>query len=573
MAPQQIEHREVEHRVRLEPPIEVRQIEFAPSGTHPLTKPHDRSSSRHRRRQILLRSCLTLWCVVTVGILDGQSAPITGDDALLPNPALLGVEDARHLLSRTGFGGSIGEIQATAQLSRSDAVDSILSGLVEESLLPEPSFLQMPRSDRVPGRGISREERQQFQRQARRHGQELQAWWTAEMVLTDSPFTERLVLFWHNHFVSEQRKVRDPEFMWRQNSLFRKHAAGNFREFLRAVTLDAAMVIYLDTQQNERQKPNENYARELLELFTLGEGHYSETDIKEAARALTGWRVDRRTGSVQHVARRHDRGTKTFMGNTGRHTVDDILRILLEQERVADFIVESLWHEFISPEPQAEEVARLAEIFRASGYELKPLYREMLLSNAFWSPLNRGALIKSPIDVVVGTARLLQLDDVPPQSLSRASTGLGQSLFNPPNVKGWPGYDRWITSSSLLGRRQFLERALVGLRPSDRRGAPTPGRPGQMEPDADREMGRDRIDRDRRRPPQRGGSRRGSMRRNPPMGELIQEWRDLGTSDSQRANELAKLLLPLSPVMPQPADERPLESLKRLLLDPTYQLK
>jgi len=552
---------------------EFHQSDFRQTEFRRLEGLQHRVWSRPRRHQIVIGSCLLLCSVLGIGSLDGQNAPIAEKDAPLPKHVSLGGEDARHLLSRTGFGSSIGEIQTIAQLSRSDAVDSILSSLVEESLLPEPAFLQIPRSDRVPGRGISREERQQFQRQARRHGQELQAWWTAEMVFTDSPFTERLVLFWHNHFVSEQRKVRDPELMWQQNGLFRKHAAGNFREFLRAVTLDAAMVIYLDTQQNQRQKPNENYARELLELFTLGEGHYSETDVKEAARALTGWRVDRSTGSVQYVARRHDRGTKTFMDVSGRHTADDILRILLEKERVSEFIVESLWHEFISPEPQAEEVERLAEIFRASEYELKPLYREILLSSAFWNPLNRGALIKSPIDVVVGTARLLRLEDVPPQSLSRASAGLGQSLFNPPNVKGWPGHDRWITSSSLLGRRQFLERALVGLRSSDRRRAPPPARPDQMEPEMDPEMDPDRVDRDRRRPRQRGSGRRGPMRRNPPMEELIQEWSDLGATDSQRAIEFAKLLLPLSPVIPQPSDERPLETLKRLLLDPTYQLK
>ena len=473
----------------------------------------------------------------------------------------MGIADARHFLARTGFGGTLAEMEATAQLSRLAAVAALLANVHQESLLPAPEFVLTPRSSRTLPRDATRDQRMMFQKERRLEGQNLKSWWVAEMALTDSPFTERLTLFWHNHFVSELRKVRDPELMWRQNELFRRHAAGSFRALLREVSTDAAMVIYLDSQQNRRRAPNENFARELYELFTLGEGHYTETDIKETARALTGWRVARIPGTVSFVSRQHDPGEKTIFGETGLHDVDDVIRIVLERPRVAEHIVESLWREFVSPDLVAGETQRLAAVFRDADYRLAPLYKALLESPAFWVDTNRGALFRSPVDLVVGTARVLGLFDVPPQSLSRAMVGMGQNLLDPPNVKGWPGGERWITSDALLTRHQFLERAMLGL-------AANRGR--------DRSMAGGEDD------PSMGGMADGADRRarrrrrnNPPPAamNMRSEWIALGDSNPERAAALATRLCPLPPVIEPKPGEFPADTLSRLLLDPTYQLK
>lgn len=500
---------------------------------------------------------------------DDGPAAVAESNLAQAAPAPMGVADARHLLGRAGFGGTIEEIDACAALSREAAVDALLASLRTESLLPPPEFVITPRANRTVIRPSTDEERKEARQLLRRMGLDLKTWWTSEMLLTDSPFTERLVLFWHDHFVSDLQKVRDPDFLWQQNALFRRHAAGNFRTLLREISLDPAMVLYLDTQQNQRGKPNENYARELLELFTLGEGHYTEQDIKEAARAFTGWRANRLTGTVQRVDRRHDSGEKTFLGETGRFGVDDILRIILEQERTAEFLVEELWRDFVSPEPPPRaEVVRLAAVLRDGDYELQPLYRALLLTPAFWTETNRGALIRSPIDVVVGSARFLGLERVPAESLQRAAAGMGQNIFDPPNVKGWPGGDRWITSSSLLSRKQFLERALTGLqvrgqtRGSDRAGSDGARMEPEMEPGMEGE--RPRARRDRRRP----------ARPTSAMARLRDTWVGLGDTDDIRAEALTAYLCPLPPVFERPEEgESAAKTLSRLILDPTYQLK
>jgi len=509
----------------------------------------------------------------------------------------MGAADARHLLGRAGFAGTLAEIEHFAALPRTEAVRALVAGIRADTLLPPPAFLSVPRAERRIERGQDEEARKEILRRRREEGLALKSWWIAECALTDSPLTERLVLFWHDHFTTELRKVNDAEFLWRQNALLREHAGGNFREMLQAICLDAAMVIYLDTQQNNRASPNENFARELLELFTLGEGHYGEEDIREAARAFTGWKVDRVTGDVRLLPRQHDSGTKTFRGRSGPLEVHDIVRILCEEPRTAELVVEELWREWISPVPAAEEVRRLAAIFREGGLALRPLYEAMLLSPAYWAAKNRGALIRSPVELVVGTARILGLEDVPPQSLHRSAAAMGQDLFDPPNVKGWPGGERWITSSSLLTRRRFLERASTGLAPAagdrDRRGGgfatPPSGEPAAMDPAAEPPMAPSEDppmgergeasavpgpgDEPRAARPlvrRRLLERRGAI---PAMAMLSEAWRGLGTDDAARAEALAVRLCALPPVVPRPEGERAAETLSRLLLDPTYQLK
>src|SRR5450432_4935955 len=237
-----------------------------------------------------------------------------------------------------------------------------------------------------------------FQKQQVREGLDLRGWWVEEMLATPSPLTERMTLFWHNHFVSSQQKVKLAELMYRQNVTLRANALGNFGVLLHAIGRDPAMVIYLDSAQNRKGTPNENFAREVMELFTLGEGNYTEQDVKEAARAFTGWSLDRTSG--QFVFRRfiHDDGVKTVLGRTGNLDGDQVLDILLAQPATAEFVTSKLWREFVSPDPDPREVRRIAQLFRSSNYDIKVALRALLTCDAFWAPENRGTLVKSPVE-------------------------------------------------------------------------------------------------------------------------------------------------------------------------------
>jgi len=382
----------------------------------------------------------------------------------------LDFDGARHLLARTTFGGTPGEIEVVEGQDHAAAVDRLLAGIRRTAVTPAPEWIgEGPTELREKQRAADAERAEARRkpgvdgkpllvtRPIDEQGRELRNWWIEEMLATDQPLTERLVLFWHNHFTSSLQKVRFPPALFRQNALFRREAAGNFATLLREVARDPAMLIYLDGMRSVARKPNENFARELLELFTLGEGHYREADIKEAARAFTGWTVDRQTGAFATRPGQHDDGEKTFLGQTGRLGGDDIVTILLRQPRTAETVVEKMWKEFVSPMPDPAEVSRLAAAFRRD-YEIKPLLRALLTSDAFRDPSSRGTLVKSPVDLIVGTVHLLGLPVPEKTQLARMMQGLGQSLFDPPNVKGWPGGDAWISTYTLLLRQQFLRR-------------------------------------------------------------------------------------------------------------------
>jgi uncharacterized protein (DUF1800 family) len=306
---------------------------------------------------------------------------------------------------------------------------------------------------------MGEDERRAFVRLQVERGLELKAWWLTEMLGTPSPLTERMTLFWHNHFTSSLQKVRSPALMLRQNALLRRHALGNFGELLHAVSRDPAMLVYLDSATSRRGQPNENFARELMELFTLGEGKYGEQDIKEAARAFTGWSIDLDNGEYLFRPRIHDDGVKTVLGRTVR-SGDEVLDVLLAHPATAEYIAARLWREFVSPQPDAAEVRRIATVFRSSGYSIQLALQQLLLSEHFWAPENRAALIKSPVELIVGTMRQLGVGVSDPLPFSFLLRYLGQDLFAPPNVKGWPGGEAWINSSTLLARKQFVERLL-----------------------------------------------------------------------------------------------------------------
>ncbi len=402
-------------------------------------------------------------------------------------------------------------------------------------------------------------------RPVQEQARELRNWWVEEMLVTDQPLVERMTLCWHNHFTSSLEKVKYTPAMYRQNELFRREAFGNFGRLLKAVARDPAMLIYLDGVRSVARQPNENFARELLELFTLGEGHYTEADIRNAARAFTGWSIDRETGAFRMHEQAHDSGEKTFLGQSGPFTGDDILAILLKQPRTAELVVEKLWREFVSLRPDPAEVKRLAAVLRNGNYEMKPVLRAMFLSPAFREPSNRGALIKSPVDLVVGSVHLLGLPVPEKTQLVRMMQGLGQLPFNPPNVKGWVGGEAWITTYTLLLRQQFLRRMVEATTVSSMDG----NMPMSMRPNRRAERKEQAPADEMMQPPMEAPRQiEGRSLRNAGMEARLGP--TLGGID---AAELQRVLLPRKPIDGAAASGPPGAVVAQAMLDPAYQLK
>jgi len=362
--------------------------------------------------------------------------------------AALGYDDARHLLARTGFGPTDSEIRAYVSMTREAAVDNLLRGAQTVATLPPPASATDTSPLRPPRGDATAEERKAFVRAQVREGLALRAWWIDEMTVTRSPLTERMTLFWHNHFVSAQPKVRTTRLMYRQNATLRANALGNFGTLLHAIAKDPAMLVYLDGVRSRKAAPNENFAREVMELFTLGEGHYIEQDVKEAARAFTGWSLDRETGRYVFRPALHDYGVKTVLGRSGRFDGDDVLDILLARSETAEYVTAKLWREFVAADVDAAEVRRIATRFRESHYDIRVALREILTSDAFYAAGHRGVLVKSPVELVVGTLRVFELRPGQPLPFAIAAAGMGQNLFSPPNVKGWPGGETWINTTT-----------------------------------------------------------------------------------------------------------------------------
>ena len=375
---------------------------------------------------------------------------------LLPLPALaapIGEAGARLLLSRSGFGAPPAQVAALAPLEREAAVDRILAGSrtqpASAPLLWTAEALLHP-----PRKQLSEDEKKALRDTETRRGLALRGWWLQEMATTPSPVTEKLTLFWHGHFVSGQSKVKSAQLMYRQNALLRREALGNFATLLHDIARDPAMLRYLDTAGSRKGEANENFAREVMELFTLGEGHYSEQDIREAARAFTGWQLDPASGEPVFRPRRHDDGAKTVLGRSGTLDGDAVLDTLLAQPATARFITRKLWLYLVSPTPDEATVNRLAAGF-GRDYQIKPLLRALLLTPAFWQ--SSGQQVKSPVELTVGTVVTFGATVPDWQALAQFNRRMGQDLFDPPNVRGWPGGDAWINSDSLLLRKQFLD--------------------------------------------------------------------------------------------------------------------
>ena len=372
----------------------------------------------------------------------------------------LGAQGAKLLLTRAGFAPNDGEIAAYARLTHTAAVDRLLAGVRTSAVTPAPAWIDERFIAPRELRSMSEEARRaEIQKQVRM-GLDLRGWWLREMVATPSPLTERMTLFWHNHFVSAQPKVRYSQLMYRQNVLLRRHAFGRFDELLHAVAKDPAMLIYLDSATNRRGSPNENFAREVMELFTLGEGNYSEGDIKQAARAFTGWSIDLDTGEYTFRRLLHDGGEKSVFGKTGNFDGDAVLDIILAQPAASEFIVRKLWREFVSPQPDEARVRKIAAQFRSGGWDIALPMRALLLQPEVITRDEDNALVKSPADLMVGFVRQSGGELTLPVAAAVALAGMGQNLFSPPNVRGWPGGEAWINTHTLLARKQFLERAL-----------------------------------------------------------------------------------------------------------------
>ncbi len=385
----------------------------------------------------------------------------------LSNPHLeqvMSVADARHLLERTGLGAPPEQIAKLIGKRRHEGIDEIVGRLRTEPWLTVPRWVREPAPAFWARGDMEEDERQRFNMARDREMGEFRNWWVREMIESPSPQTERLVLFWHNHFVSAYAAINEQSVaIARQNLMFRKLGTGSYRALLKAVIRDPAMLNYLDNENSSKEHPNENLARELLELFTLGEGAYDEATVKEAARTLTGYGVnDLHNLSFQIKPWGQDRGWKTLFGNHGNYDGDDLVDLILEQPTAGQFLTHKFWKNYISEINLNEsELAVISATFRASDFDLTVLYRSMLATPAFWAQENRATVIKSPVDLVVGTIRTTGVLPTDWQTLSDKLAMLGQDIFGPPNVAGWPGGAAWITPARLLNRRYVL----AGLTP------------------------------------------------------------------------------------------------------------
>lgn len=372
-------------------------------------------------------------------------------------------EQSKHLVERTGFGADLEMIQQLSQYTKQQAINYLLN-MPSDFLVPLPELtsfeeLQRLRQKKDP-KSINK--RRKIIRQERG---KLKKWAVSQLLLNPTALQERMTWFWHNHFTSSILKSsRTINLMKNQSLLIRRQAMGNFSDLLKEISFDPLMLIYLDGINNKKGRPNENFARELLELFTIGEGNYTDQDVKEVARAFTGWGIGKEN-KARLTKRQHDREIKVILGKTGPFGSNDVLNILLKHPKTAEFIATKFWFEFISNDsPDLTTIKHWAHLFRSNNYNIKTLLNAVLSSDSFWNTKHKGTLIKSPMDIVIGTLKTLDLEDknIPLQSITVQLKSMGQDLYNPPNVKGWIGGATWITGATLPVRQQFIQRLTRG---------------------------------------------------------------------------------------------------------------
>lgn len=351
--------------------------------------------------------------------------------------------EAAHLLARCAGGASAAQVAAAV----SNGLEQTVAALVE----PQPETSNFIATEKI------------LHRSSLRSGNidALKNWWLYRMLTSSNSLVETMTLFWHNHFATSNAKVQSAEKMDTQNELLRRHALGDFRVLFREMARDVAMLVWLDGNANRKRHPNENFAREVLELFALGVGNYTESDVKEAARAFTGWHV--RNDKFWFNAIQHDGGIKRLFGKSGHFKGDDVLDLCLAHPACPRFLARKLLTAFVRPDPEASLVEALAERIRTHDFQMAPVLRELFTSNAFFAPDARRALIKSPVQLVVGTHRSLA-GQANLNNCVELIGDLGQDLFEPPTVKGWEGGKLWINTATMLQRTNFAAELMSGNR-------------------------------------------------------------------------------------------------------------
>lgn len=363
-------------------------------------------------------------------------------------------QQVQHLFQRAGFGLRPDELKKKSSRS----IPRLVEGLFADSARYEQIyFIDDPLKGRTD-KDIKDLKLAVLFVKSFQQLQKLNLHWIEKMATSPAQLRERMTFFWHNHFATH---VKISWLMQVQNNTIRKHALGSFRDLLHAIAKDPAMLIYLNNQQNTKKAPNENFARELMELFTLGEGNYTEQDIKESARAFTGWKTNKR-GQYFFARKQHDFGSKVFMGKTGNFSGEEIIDMILDKPECAYFITRKVYQHFVNPVVNEKIVAELAQDFYKSDYDITTLLLKIFLSKWFYREENVGSLIKSPVELIVGYKRLLNLEMKNDRFLLQNQRLLGQMLFNPPNVAGWPHANDWIDSSSLLIRMR-LPMIMLGM--------------------------------------------------------------------------------------------------------------
>jgi uncharacterized protein (DUF1800 family) len=379
-------------------------------------------------------------------------------------------QTAAHLLNRAAFGGTPEEVE----MARRKGLATVLRDLVEpgkdaaDVTAPEwarPRNLQEVRMAARMAEKDSPERKEKMRMERMMEGDQildLRRWWLDRMMNGPAPLVEKMTLFWHGHFATSIEKVKNAYWMWLQNDSLRRNAFGNFAELTKKMSRDPAMMIYLDLQQSRSEHPNENWARELMELFTVGIGNYTEQDIRESARAFTGYRLDMTTQQFRFAPFQQDHGNKTFMGRSGALSGDDVIDTLVKNPACARFIGRKLVRFFVEDDPAPETVETVANRLRAHNFEIGPVLREIFGSAEFYSDRVMRAQIKSPTQFVVQTSKLLNAPLPAAKVVQNGMRQMGQILFAPPNVKGWDGGKSWITTSTLLFRYNFANYLING---------------------------------------------------------------------------------------------------------------
>jgi len=363
----------------------------------------------------------------------------------------------QHLLWRAAFGPMIENVNQLSEVSQKELYKILL-----KTSSKKPTALNVASNtydglvkgiqDLGQMQKLTQEQKKQLRKQSADDIKNLNLTWLSEMINSEAQLREKMTLFWHGHFAC---RVVNIYFQQQLLNVTRENALGNFGDLLREVSKTPAMLSFLNNQQNRKQHPNENFAREVMELFTMGRGNYTEDDVKEGARAFTGWGFNLRGEFIQRPFQ-HDNGNKTFLGKTGNFDGDDIIDIILEQKATAKFITQKIYKFFVNDEgADVDKIESLSEGFYQSNYDLQKLMNNIFLSDWFYLEKNIGTRIKSPVELIVGIRRLIPMELEKPEAQLLFQKVLGQILFYPPNVAGWPGGKNWIDSSALMFRMRL----------------------------------------------------------------------------------------------------------------------